>query len=82
MVQKLQLKNTEKSKLFGACNFDLDLMALVLILNLNIILTYLHEMRSIGQMVPKLWIRNTEQVGVSDLNFDPVTLIANLAWIW
>ena len=41
MVQKLQLKNIENFKLFDTCDLDLDLMTLVLILNLNNILTYL-----------------------------------------
>ena len=42
MVQKLQLKMTEKFKLFGPCDIDIDPMTLVLILYLNVILTYFY----------------------------------------
>ena len=58
MVQKVQPKNTEKFKLFGAWNLDLDLMTSVLILSLNIILVHKEPT---GEMVKNLWLRNTER---------------------
>ena len=41
-IQKTQLKVTEKLKLFGICDLDIDLIKLVLMSDLNIMLIYFH----------------------------------------
>ena len=49
MVQKLWLRNTERSMLFDSCDLDFDLMTLVLGLDPDIMVTYWYtKMRSIG----------------------------------
>ena len=66
--------------LFNVCELDLDKMTLILKLDLLIKVTYLHtKMKSLDQMVNKLWLKNTEKVmlfiNACDIDFDQMTLI-------
>ena len=53
--QSLYLKDTEKFVLFDACVLDFELMTLVLKLDLDIIVTYLHIMNEVKKVK---WLKN------------------------
>ena len=50
MVQKLWLRHTEKLMLIYACDLDYDPMTLVLKLDLDMMVTYLHSKNEVKRL--------------------------------
>ena len=66
--------------LFNVCELDLDQMTLILKFDLLLRWPiYIPKMKSLDQMVNKLWLKNTEKVmlfiNACDIDFDQMTLI-------